>query len=360
MANLNDFQQCDLALSLAERIAEDAVRPLTFMEVCGTHTMAIARYGIKNMMPDNIKLVSGPGCPVCVTPQSQIDSFIQLGRIPGIILTTFGDMIRVPGSNTSLEYERAKGADVRIVYSPLDAVKIASLEPDKKVVFFGVGFETTTPSVALAILEAKDKCINNFYVMCAHKTIPDALMALLGDPEVAIDGLICPGHVSAILGSNTYKPLAETLHIPCVITGFEPLDILQSIEMLVKQAINHTPKVEIQYSRVVSEFGNQAASDCVYKVFEADDAEWRGLGMIPGSGLRFRPEYAEFNAASLITSEPIASKKNTICECGFILKGLKSPSQCKAFGKACTPEHPVGPCMVSSEGSCAAHYKYSI
>ncbi|MHB1000016.1 MAG: hydrogenase formation protein HypD [Armatimonadota bacterium] len=360
MLNIDEFRESGLAHKIAEKISADAVRPLVFMEVCGTHTMAIARYGIKSMMPDNVKLVSGPGCPVCVTPQSQIDRFIELGRLPGVTLATFGDMVRVPGSETTLEYERAKGADIRIVYSPLDAVRIASQEPDRKIVFFGVGFETTTPSVALAVIEAREKGINNFYVMCAHKTIPEALVALFSDPELAIDGLICPGHVSAILGSEIYELLASDLHIPCVITGFEPLDILQSVHMLVRQAVDRSPKVEIQYSRVVSKTGNRAATECVYRVFESEDSEWRGIGVIPGSGLKFRPEYAEFDASRLISADFVPVKTNTVCECGLILKGRKSPSECRAYGKGCTPEHPLGPCMVSSEGACAAHYRYSI
>jgi hydrogenase expression/formation protein HypD len=293
-----------------------------------------------------------------VTPQSQIDGFIELGRQPDTILTTFGDMIRVPGNRTNLEAERARGADVRVVYAPLDAVQIACENPDKRVAFFGVGFETTTPTVALAIMEAKKLGLGNFFVMGAHKVIPPAMMALAGDPEIAINGFICPGHVSAIIGSTAYEPVARECGIPCVVSGFEPLDVLQSILMLVRQAVEGRSEVEVQYSRVVTREGNPAAMECVYTVFETDDAEWRGIGVIPGSGLRFRPEFADLDAAQFLrdySPEPIEIK---VCECGSILKGVKTPSQCRAFGKGCTPEHPLGPCMVSSEGACAAEYRY--
>ncbi len=358
MRYIDEFRDSDLARDVAESIRRETARPLQLMEVCGTHTMAIARFGIKSLLPEKLRLVSGPGCPVCVTPQSQIDRFIELGRSSDVILTTFGDMVRVPGNDSTLEMERARGADVRIVYSPLDAVTIAEENPGKRVVFFAVGFETTTPSVALAVLEAHGKGLTNVFILPAHKVIPPAMDALASDPEVAIDGLICPGHVSAILGSDVYEPLASKYRIPCVITGFEPLDILQAIRMLVRQAINGKPKVEIQYSRAVSREGNPAATRCVYTVFEPGDAEWRGLGTIPGSGLKLRPEFAAFDA-SMFLPEETASTVNEVCECGMILKGRKSPSDCRAFGTACTPERPLGPCMVSSEGACAAEYRYS-
>ncbi len=359
MHHIDELRDITMARDLAESIRKVADRPLRFMEVCGTHTMAIARYGIKSMLGDNVKLVSGPGCPVCVTPQSQIDRFMQLGRETGNILTTFGDMIRVPGTKTNLEVERAKGADVRIVYSPLDAVEIAATNPDKRVIFFGVGFETTTPAVALAILEARERSINNFYVLSAHKLVPPALTALLSDPEITLNGLICPGHVSTILGSDTYLPIASDYGIPCVVTGFEPLDILQAIRMLVVQAISGQPKVEIQYSRAVSKTGNPSAQKSVYKVFTPEDAQWRGLGIIPMSGLRIKEEYAQHDASQFLPEQTAAPEEPSVCMCGVILKGLKSPRDCPAFGKACTPEYPIGPCMVSSEGSCAAEYKYS-
>ena len=359
MRYVDEFRDSGLARDLAEQIRREATRPLCFMEVCGTHTMAITRYGIKSLLPENLRLISGPGCPVCVTPQAQIDRFIGLGKSSEAVLATFGDMIRVPGTRSNLEAERARGADVRVVYSPLDAVAIARANPDKRAVFFGVGFETTAPAVALAILEAQKADLANFYVLCAHKLIPPAMAALAGDPEIAINGFICPGHVSAVIGSAAYNPIARDCGIPCVIAGFEPLDILQSLLMLVRQAVGGRSEVEVQYSRAVSKQGNPAAMRCVRSVFEPADAEWRGLGTIPGSGLRLRPEFAAFDASQFLPQDSAAPSESGACECGLILKGLKSPTDCRAFGTACTPEHPLGPCMVSSEGACAAEFKYS-
>jgi len=354
---VDEFRDGALALSLADAIRRECRHPLKLMEVCGTHTMAIARYGIRRLLPDQVRLISGPGCPVCVTAQDEIDRFIELGRSPDTILVTFGDMIRVPGSRASLEDERARGADVRVVYSPLDAVEIAAANPDRRVVFFGIGFETTTPAVALSVLEAQKTNLANYQVFSAHKTIPPAMIALVSDPEVAIDGFICPGHVSAIIGSAAYEPVARDCGIPCVVAGFEPLDILQAILMLVRQAVDGRSEVEVEYSRAVSREGNQAALDCMRKVFVPCDAEWRGLGVIPGSGLELRPEFSsvESRKSKVESGKP---KVSTECECGSILKGLKPPRACRAFGKACAPEHPLGPCMVSSEGACAAEYRY--
>lgn len=358
MKYIDEFRDSTLAREIAQRIRELPSKPMKLMEVCGTHTMSIARHGIKGLLPESIKLLSGPGCPVCVTPQAEIDRYIDLGRQPGTVLTTFGDMIRVPGTTTSLEMERAKGADVRVVYSPLDAVETAQRNPELRVVFFGVGFETTTPAVALAIQEAARLGLDNFFVLAAHKVVPPALVALASDPDVAIDGLICPGHVSAILGSEVYEPLARDFGIPCVITGFEPLDMLQAIYMLARQVVSGRHIVETQYSRAVSARGNRAALACTYAVFEPSDAEWRGIGVIPVSGLKLRPEYARFDATQFLPWEIVQPSKPSICECGQILKGRKSPRDCRAFGTACTPASPLGPCMVSSEGACAAEFKY--
>jgi len=358
MRYVDEFRDSGLAIEIAERIRKEATRPLRLMEVCGTHTMAIARHGIKSLLPENLKLISGPGCPVCVTPQGQIDQFIELGKSRDVILATFGDMIRVPGTDSNLEAERARGADVRVVYSPLDAVSIAQENPGKRVVFFGIGFETTAPAVALAVVEAWKIELPNFFVLSAHKLIPPALTVLASDPEVGIEGFICPGHVSAIIGSETYRPIAREYGIPCVITGFEPLDILQAIYMLERQAMEGRAEVEVQYSRAVSRYGNLAATKCVYTAFDVADTEWRGIGVIPGSGLALRPEFAEYDASKFLP-EYVPSPGNKACECGLILKGLKSPSDCKAFGTACTPENPLGPCMVSSEGACAAEHRYS-
>ena len=358
MRYIDEFRDGDLARGLAESIRREAVRPICLMEVCGTHTMAIARYGIKSILPPNLKLISGPGCPVCVTPQSHIDRFIELGRLPDIILTTFGDMIRVPGTRSTLEAERACGADVRVVYSPLDAVEVARQNPDKRIVFFAVGFETTTPAVALAVLEAAKPGLSNFYLLPGHKLIPPAMAALASDREIAIDGFICPGHVSTIIGSDAYQPIARDYDIPCVIAGFEPLDILQAILMLVRQVTEHRAEVEVQYSRAVSATGNVGAMRCVNSVFEVADSEWRGLGTIPGSGLRLRPDFATFDASQFLPDADEGPGETQGCECGLILRGLKSPSECAAFGVVCTPERPLGPCMVSSEGACAAAYRY--
>ena len=359
MKYVDEFRDSTLARELAQRIHREAARPIKLMEVCGTHTMAIARHGIKSLLPENVKLISGPGCPVCVTPQSHIDRFIQLGRSPDTILTTFGDMIRVPGNDTTLEAERARGADVRVVYSPLDAIEIARENPEKRTIFFGVGFETTTPAMALAILEAKRMGLTDFGVLSAHKTIPPAMVALASDPDVALDGFICPGHVSSIIGSAAYEPVARDYAMPCVITGFEPLDILQAIHMLVKQAAENRAEVEVQYSRGVSTGGNLAALEAVHRVFEPADTEWRGLGVIPMSGLRLREEFAAFDADQFLPPSAEASSESEACDCGRILKGLMPPADCRAFGTACTPENPLGPCMVSSEGACAAEYRYS-
>ena len=359
MKFIDEFRDQKIAHGLAARIARAAVKPFTFMEVCGTHTMAIARHGLKALLPETVRLISGPGCPVCVTPQADIDRFIALGGLPDVILATFGDMLRVPGSRSTLEKERARGADVRVVYSPLDAVRIAREHPDRRVVFCGVGFETTAPGVALAILEAQRSGLTNFFVYCAHKVVPPALTALASDAEIGLDGFLCPGHVSTIIGSAAYEPVARDCGMPCVIAGFEPLDILQAIHMLVKQAVEGRSEVEVQYSRAVSREGNVAAREVMNRVFEPDDAEWRGVGVIPMSGLRFREEFAAFDAGALIPPIEGKSPEIGICECGSILKGLKSPAECRAFGTACTPERPLGPCMVSSEGACAAEYRYS-
>jgi len=332
------------------------------MEVCGTHTMSIARSGIKAMLPDSIRLLSGPGCPVCVTPQRQIDQFIQLGGRPNTVLATFGDMLRVPGSNSNLEVERAKGADVRIVYSPLDAVELACGMPERELIFFGIGFETTAPAVALSILEAERRGLRNYYVLCAHKLIPPALAALASDPDINIHGFICPGHVSTIIGSRAYRTVARDYGIPCVVAGFEPLDILQAIYMLVDQVEQGRNQVENQYSRAVSPDGNRGAMRCIDHAFQLASSEWRGLGSIPASGLHIRREYRGFDASILVSEAPPnsdAESVGNICECGAILKGMKTPRECRAFGTACTPERPIGACMVSSEGACAAEFKYS-
>ena len=328
------------------------------MEVCGTHTMAIYRQGIRTLLPDKVRLTSGPGCPVCVTPVEFVDKAVALARMPDVIVTTFGDMMRVPGSSTSLLREKACGADVRIVYSPLDAVSMAEKNPGKKVVFLGVGFETTAPTIAASILDAGKREVNNFFVLCAHKTMPQAMSALTADPDLQIDGYLCPAHVSTIIGANAYIPLSEARHIPCVITGFEPVDILQGIEMLVRQITEKDARVENQYSRFVRPAGNHRALDILQRVFEPCDARWRGLGVIPGSGLGIREVFARFDIEKVLNIEAEVPHQPAGCRCGEILMGKIVPSDCPLFGKACTPEEPVGACMVSSEGVCAAAFKY--
>jgi hydrogenase expression/formation protein HypD len=357
----DDFRQKELVQGLAERLhrlVSGCGRTMNFMEVCGTHTMAIYRFGLRALLPPEIKLVSGPGCPVCVTPNSYLDRAIAISRLPDVITTTFGDMMRVPGSSSSLLVERAKGADIRIVYSPLDAVAIAAKNRDKRVVFLGVGFETTAPTIAGSILAAQAQELSNYFVLAANKTIPIPMQVLASDPEIGIDGYICPAHVSAIIGADAYKPLAGQYHTPCVITGFEPADMLQGILMLASQLLAGESKVEIQYSRVVRPEGNPKAQAILAQMFTPCDVPWRGIGVIPGSGLAIREEYSAFDAEKMLPVEVEPTKEHPGCSCGEILKGKMAPRECALFGKLCTPENPVGACMVSSEGSCAAAFRY--
>lgn len=332
---------------------------ISLMEVCGTHTNSIFRSGIMSLLPDNIEHLSGPGCPVCVTPNEYIDTAIAYSRLPDVIITTFGDMIKVPGSTSSLEKEKASGNDIKIVYSPLESLEFAKNKPGKKVVFLGVGFETTAPLVASTILSAAEEKIKNFFVLSGHKLIPPAMAALLESKEVKIDGFICPGHVSAIIGEKPYYPISENFGIPCVITGFEPLDVLEGIEMLVYQITEKkNPSVENQYKRVVRKKGNEKALSLIDKVFEIKDSPWRGLGVLPKSGLYIKETYSDFDAEKNIEVKTEKTKTHSECICGKILCGTKKPYDCSLFGKSCTPENPIGPCMVSSEGTCAAYYKF--
>jgi hydrogenase expression/formation protein HypD len=348
-----------LAKHLVELIAEAADRPMKLMEVCGTHTVAIARFGLREVMPDNITLVSGPGCPVCVTANRDIDLAIEIGRQPGVVLATFGDMMKVPGSHSSLAREKADGREVRIVYSPLDAVRMAFDEPDRQVVFLGVGFETTAPAIAATIKHAATQGLGNFTVLSVHKTVPRALEALVNDPEVAIEGFILPGHVSTIIGPEPYRFLASKYHVPGVATGFEPIDVLQGIWMLAKQLKEGRAEIEVAYRRGVNDLGNTTAQALIEEVFEPEDAEWRGIGVIPGTGLGIRAAFSAFDAAKRFDVEVPEPREIPGCQCGDVLRGVVLPFQCRLFGKGCTPEHPIGPCMVSSEGSCAAYYRYT-
>lgn len=362
MKYVDEYRNAGAAGRIIEEIKTDVRqynRTISLMEVCGTHTMAIGKFGIRKCLPENIRLVSGPGCPVCVTSNVYIDTAIRFAADESVTLTTFGDMMRVPGSGLSLEKARASGSDIRVVYSPWDTLGIAKKNPDKQVVFLGIGFETTAPVVAATICCANEEKVDNFSVYCAHKCIPPAMELLLCDEDVRIDGFLCPGHVSVIIGSKPYKFIPEEHGIPCVIAGFELLDILQSIRMLIKSIVNKkNPEVEIQYSRCVKKQGNEKAVSLMKDVFEQCDSEWRGLGNIPGSGLRIRKKYSYFDAEKRFSVQVEKSAEHPECICGLILKGVKTPVDCSLFGKTCKPESPVGACMVSSEGTCAAYYKY--
>ena len=361
MNYMDEFRDRRVVLGLAERIRNMAAgrsEPMTFMEVCGTHTMAIYQYGIRSLLPREVRLISGPGCPVCVTPNGYMDKAVAYSRLPGTIIATFGDMVRVPGSSSSLMEERAKGADVRIVYSPLDAVALAARNPGKRVVFLGVGFETTAPTIAGSILAAHAQGVENYFVLAAHKTIPIPMQVLSADPELRIDGYICPAHVSVIIGANAYRFLASEQHVPCVVTGFEPADVMQGVEMLVRQVVEGRSEVEIEYSRAVKWEGNRKAQEVLAEVFIPFDAEWRGIGVIPGSGLEINTKYAAFDAEKVIPVDVEELREHKGCMCGEILKGKVTPFDCPLFAGDCTPESPVGACMVSSEGTCAAAYKY--
>jgi hydrogenase expression/formation protein HypD len=344
----------DIINNLYSRIG----RPLNFMEVCGTHTVAIFRHGIRSVLPEGLKLLSGPGCPVCVTSIKDIDTAIAIARTQDAILTTFGDMMRVPGGSQSLMEVRAEGADIRIVYSPLDSLKIAKENTGKKVVFFSAGFETTAPSAAATVSEADRLGIPNFYLYSVHKVVPPALEALLLSDDVRIDGFILPGHVSTIIGINPYRFIAEKYSIPCVVTGFEAGDILGGISMLLKQTIEGKASVEVEYKSVVKEEGNPKAIKFIEDVFEPCDSYWRGIGSIPGSGLKLRKKWSHRDAEEAFTLEVPAVSEPRGCMCGLVLRGIKMPSECPLFAKVCNPDKPVGACMVSSEGSCAAYYRY--
>jgi len=348
--------------NIVERIRNlmDAIgKPVKLMEVCGTHTVAIFRHGIRDIIPKEISLLSGPGCPVCVTPIKDVDFAIAISKLDGGILSTFGDMMRVPGSKQSLYHAQAEGAHVRVVYSPMDALMLAAENKDKNIVFFATGFETTSPSIAGTLFEAERTGVDNFYIYSAHKIVPPALKALLDSKDLKIDGLILPGHVSTIIGSKPYEFLASDYKVPSVITGFDAEDILRSIMMLLEQIASGRAQVEIQYTRVVREEGNKKAQALLNEYFEPCDANWRGIGIIPMSGLKLRERFTRYDVKHVFELDIPDSKEPKGCQCGLVLRGVKIPPDCRLFGKACTPEHPIGACMVSTEGSCAAYYKYS-
>ncbi len=358
MKYIDEYRDGALAQRLAHKIESVSRKPMRLMEICGTHTMAIFKHGIRSLLPDHIELISGPGCPVCVTATEDIDRMVKLARIPGVVVTTFGDMLRVPGTESSLQQENGQGADVRIVYSTFDAIKVAEKNPDKDVVFLGIGFETTSPTIAAAIRTAHDKEVTNFFVLSAHKLLPPAMDALISGGDLRIDGFICPGHVSAIIGTSAYKAVVEKYRIPCVVVGFEPIDILEGILMLVNQMENDRAESEIQYSRVVSPEGNPGALKIMNEVFEPCDSRWRGLGVIPLSGLAVREKFATQDAKKRYDLNVLPAEEPPGCRCADVLKGALKPFECALFKKMCSPSNPVGACMVSSEGTCAAYYKY--
>lgn len=359
MRFLTEFRRSDLAAPLIARIAARSRTAVNFMEFCGGHTVTIFRYGIRQVVPETLTMRSGPGCPVCVTANEDLDRAIALAHVPGVILATFGDMLKVPGSRSSLQAAKAEGADVRVVYSTLDALDIARKHPDRPVVFLGIGFETTAPTVAASILEAQETGVSNYSVLSLHKLSPPAIRALLDAGETAIDGIIAPGHVSTITGSRAWDFVARDDGIPCVVTGFEPLDVLQAIDRLVAMVEAGEARVEIAYRRAVQPEGNPVALRMMDEVFEPAPAAWRGMGMIPGSGLRLREAFGEFDARTRFPVDPGPTVEPEGCLCGDVLRAVKTPHDCPLFATACTPETPVGPCMVSAEGSCSTYYAYA-
>lgn len=354
---IDEFRNESFVKSLLAEIHKISGRPIRIMEVCGGHTMAIRRYGIHTMLPSNIELLSGPGCPVCVTDQRYIDLAIEYAKRKEIILLTYGDLLRVPGTRSSLENERAKGADVRIIYSTTQALEIANENPEKKIVFAAIGFETTTPGTAIAILEAEKEKLDNFFIISAHKLMPPPMSALI-EEGIPIDGYIGPGHVCAIAGSKIFSSLAEKYNIPIVISGFEPVDLLQSVLFLTQMINKDKSGVKIQYSRLVSEEGNLKAQQMINEIFDTCDQHWRGIGSIPKSGLCLNNKYSKYDAEKQIPVNVETGPEPKGCLCGQILKGLKKPGDCPLFEKTCTPSNPVGACMVSTEGSCNAYYSY--
>jgi len=359
MKYIDEFRKADSVKSLLKEIRRISKNNVSLMEVCGGHTMAIQKFGIPSMLPKTIRLLSGPGCPVCVTGRDFIDKAVAYSRLEDTIITTFGDLIRVPGSTSSLEKEKAVGADVRIVYSILDSLDIARTNPAKNVIFLGIGFETTSPGTAAGIVNAYSEKLENFYLLSSHKIMPPAMSALI-DEGVKINGYIAPGHVSTITGSGIYEKLSSDYGVSCVISGFEPVDILLSIYMLVKQFETNKPCVEIQYKRVVKPEGNTKAKAILEEVFDTMDDWWRGLGILPGSGLKLRDKYSRFDAERNITVKLEKTREDKGCICGEILKGLKTPKDCNLFQNICSPENPVGACMVSNEGACHAYFRYSM
>jgi len=356
------FKDPDLCRSLLRRLEQClAGKSLRFMEVCGTHTVAIFQSGLHSLLPEGVVHISGPGCPVCVTHESEVACYLAMAERKDVIVATFGDLLRVPGpKGRTLKAAKAAGARVEIVYSPMDALKLAAANPGDKVVFLGIGFETTAPTIAATVKMAEAQGLANFLVLSFHKLVPPALAALVADGEAKVEAFLLPGHVSTILGMEPYQFLARDYHVPSVIAGFDPLDILEGLLALAMQRNEGRAEVENHYRRAVADEGNPKARQIMYQVFQPADALWRGLGCIPGSGLVFNPAYARFDAKAVLDLVVPEATPIPGCQCGGVLKGLIRPDECKLFKKACTPANPVGPCMVSTEGSCAAYYKYQL
>lgn len=358
---LDGFRDPELCRGLLDKLGKELDGELRFMEVCGTHTVAIFRSGLRSLLPEGIVHLSGPGCPVCVTHESEVNAFLDIAERGDTIIATFGDLMRVPGhGGRNLKAAQADGASVNVVYSPFDALKIAAENPDRKVVFLGVGFETTAPAIAATMTMARKQNLKNFMVLPFHKTVPTALATLMDDAETRIDGFILPGHVSTVIGLDPYSFIASDYGRSAVVTGFEPVDILQSLLDMVLWRKNGEARVTNNYTRAVADNGNAKAREVMYSVFEPSDALWRGIGLIPGSGLEIREDWADMDAKRAFDVEIKEVPPLPGCRCGQVLKGVLTPDECPLFGKACTPANPVGPCMVSTEGSCAAYFKYKV
>ena len=358
MKFIDDYRDAELGKRLIDSIHRSSTKPIRLMEFCGGHTVSIFQHGIRQLLPRTVEMLSGPGCPVCVTAIQDIDRVIALSGLPDVIIATFGDLIRVPGSHASLQQSRADGKDIRVVYSALEALDIARENPGLSVILIGIGFETTAPTIAASILQAEQEHLKNYYVLSLHKLTPPVIKAILESGETRLDGIICPGHVSVITGSIPYEFIPARFGISSVISGFEPLDILQSIDMLVKQIENNKPGIEIAYRRAVRPEGNPSALKMMAKVFDTGAATWRGIGSVADSGLKLRKEFQSYDAGQVFDVQPGESREPKGCLCGDILRGVKTPEDCGLFRTACTPTQPVGPCMVSSEGTCAAYYHY--
>ena len=358
MKYVDEYRDPKIALAIADRIAHKVTRPWVLMEVCGGQTHTLMRYGIDELLPREIELVHGPGCPVCVTPIEMVDRAVRIAALPGVIFTSYGDMLRVPGSESDLFQEKAKGADVRIVYSPMDAVNLARAHPERKVVFFGVGFETTAPANAMAVWQARRLGLTNFSMLVSHVLVPPAMRLILSSPSNRVQGFIAPGHVCTVMGFSEYEDLVREFRVPMVVGGFEPVDLLEAIDALVSQLEEGRAEVENSYARSVHHEGNPAARQILRDVFEVADRKWRGIGSISASGYRLREDYARFDAERVFGMEDLHAEEPRECISALVLQGLKKPVNCPAFGKRCTPMTPLGAPMVSAEGACAAYYQY--